>query len=306
MLSTFFTASSVIVLQKGGDGSANTVAQRLVLIERTVAANALRTVRTLVLPFVAAGVQAACTGTATYQLDLQRSADGRFLVLPCFGAAKGTASAAALLSARVVARVAADGSVDTSTALTDVSTTMPMISVASRDGSAYYLSIEGAGIRYAIHGATTSTAIVSPAVFLTANRVGLWFGELWASGHSSNVQTARGFCRIGAGAAPTALATTVTSLPGYMTATQQAQAMVCYGFEFISPYALGGSCDTSADGYDYYRFDRTRSGTGWPASPADERGAGWPLPLMKTRWNGGLIYYGTFRCDEPAQIGAGG
>ena len=63
------------------------------------------------------------------------------------------------------------------------STTLPAISVASRDGTAYYISaMASTGIRYALHGATTSTLIIAAATFPQANRVGLWFGELWAAG----------------------------------------------------------------------------------------------------------------------------
>jgi hypothetical protein len=91
-------------------------------------------------------------------MDAQRSANGAFLVVPCFGAAKGVTTAAALLTPRVIARVAADGTVDTTTALTDVSTTLAVFSVTSRDGSSYYLAVDAGGIRYALHGATTSVA----------------------------------------------------------------------------------------------------------------------------------------------------
>ena len=249
--SSIFNATSIIILEK------HPIVGQLLLVERTVSPGYNFSRVTLLIPSVSIGLNAACTsfgtGGITTYLDMQRSVDGRYLLFPCYNASLNTVLATALTKERVIARVDSNGIVDTTTALKDCSTINSHTSIASRDGSSYYISIYLEGIRYALHGGTTSTRIVAAAVMPTANRVGLWFGELWASGAAGNPQATRGYVRIGSGAAPTTLTTVIKSLPGYMTVTQQAQALLCVGFEFISPYTLGGSCDSSADGYDYYQ-----------------------------------------------------
>ena len=122
---------------------------------------------------------------------LQRSVDGRYLTIMGYGVNAATFNSAALATygtaalgqttslttanqtgtpvttvARVVALIGADGSVDTSTAVTGVFNQNNPRSVATVDGSSFYISGQGAtktdpsqGVFYTTLGASTATTI---------------------------------------------------------------------------------------------------------------------------------------------------
>ena len=122
---------------------------------------------------------------------LQRSVDGRYLTIMGYGVNAAAFNSAALATygtaalgqttsltaanqtgtpvttvARVVALIGADGSVDTSTAVTGVFSQNNPRSVATVDGSSFYISGQGAtktdptqGVFYTTLGATTATVI---------------------------------------------------------------------------------------------------------------------------------------------------
>ena len=250
---------------------------------------------TLPLPVTPSGANRACTlysGTGPAVGDVQRSSDGAFLTLGCFGCAVGSTAATAGCP-RVAARVSAAGAIDTTTALTDWAPAGFPASVFTVDGSAYYLSGSAGGIRYALHGATTSVALHAAAAITYAHRVLVAFGELFASAHFSSPSGSRGVVRIGLGAAPTAASATngALVLPGYMVTPQNTQQLSCVGFEFTTPTRLTAACDTIVDGLDFYSYTRAGgAGVGSPGSSTWTMPGG--APAMQTRWSGSVILYG--------------
>jgi hypothetical protein len=150
---------------------------------------------TLVLPQNTVGVNSAISGEygSASEGILQRSANGQYLTMMGYGVNAATFNNAPLstygtsalgqttsLTAanqtgtpvttvpRVVALIGADGSVDTSTALTGVFNTNNPRSAATVDGTSFYVSGQGAsktdptqGVFLAIRGATTATPIDS-------------------------------------------------------------------------------------------------------------------------------------------------
>jgi hypothetical protein len=143
---------------------------------------------TLTLPQVNSGSNWAISGEygSASEGILQQSANGQYLTIMGYGvnaaafnsaplSAYGTAAlgqttslngTSAITVPRVVALIGANGSVDTSTALTGVFNTNNPRSVTTVDGSSFYVSGQGAsktdptqGVFYALKGATTATAI---------------------------------------------------------------------------------------------------------------------------------------------------
>src|SRR5205085_4241165 len=113
-------------------------------------------VQSIAVPTTTVGAQhrLVCSGTATSEGWLTRSADGQYVVFPGYDAAVGTASIATSTSAtvpRVIGRVAANGTLDTSTALTDAISGGNPRGAASTNGTDLWISgtSSGGGIRYA-------------------------------------------------------------------------------------------------------------------------------------------------------------
>jgi hypothetical protein len=148
---------------------------------------------TLTLPQTASGANSAISGEygSASEGILQQSANGRYLTMMGYGVNASTFNTAPLSTygtaalgqttslpaanqtgtvfatvPRVVALIGANGSVDTTTALTGVFNTNNPRSVATVDGSSFYVSGQGAsktdptqGVLYAKRGATTATPI---------------------------------------------------------------------------------------------------------------------------------------------------
>ena len=148
---------------------------------------------TLVLPQTTVGANSAISGEygSASEGILQQSANGQYLTMMGYGVNAGTFNNAPLSTygtaalgqttsltppnqtgtpvttvPRAVALIGADGSVDTSTALTGVFNTNNPRSAATVDGSSFYVSGQGAsktdptqGVFLAARGATTATPI---------------------------------------------------------------------------------------------------------------------------------------------------
>jgi hypothetical protein len=142
----------------------------------------------LVLPQTANGANAAISGEygSASEGILQQSVNGKFLTIMGYGVNAATFNSALLATygtkalgqttslsgqsvttvPRVVALIGANGSVDTTTAITGIFNTNNPRSVATVDGSAFYVSGQASsktdptqGVFYALKGATTATAI---------------------------------------------------------------------------------------------------------------------------------------------------
>lgn len=218
-----FTPGNLVVVRVGdGTAALGSAATATYLLEYTPAGVL---VQTIALPPAAAGTNAAFTisGTSTAEGSLTRSADGRYLVLTGYDAAPGTASVAATAAGatnRVIARVAADGTITTSTRLSDAfsgaaGTNVSIRSAATADGTAFYAVGSTSGVVYvpfANAGPTTALSAGAP----TNNRVvGIFGGNLYVSSASG---TSQGLSQVGTGL-PTTGSPTLTPLPGFPTAT---------------------------------------------------------------------------------------
>lgn len=159
-----FTPGNVVVERIGTGAAALTNAATAVFLDEYTPAGTL--VQSIPLPTAVSGANRRLTdsGTATSDGFLSRSSNGSYLVVPGYDADPGTAGIASTASAtvpRVIARVDSAGSIDTTTALTDAYSANNFRSVASVDGSAFWLGGGTGGPRYATFGATTSTSLAT-------------------------------------------------------------------------------------------------------------------------------------------------
>jgi hypothetical protein len=231
-----FTPGNIVVVRVG-DGSAllTSAATPVFLVEYTPTGTL---VQTIALPTVDAGTNQSFTnsGTATSDNNMTRSADGRYLVLTGYDAAVGTSSVTGTTSTannRVVGRVAADGTVDTSTRISDAFSGTNFRSAASVDGSSFYTAGGNSGIHYlpfGNNGTTTALSTGSPVNFRSVN---IFRGNLYVS---SSANPNYGLNQIGTGL-PTAAGAAVTLLPGFPSASGPSP----YGFYFadLSPAVAG-------------------------------------------------------------------
>lgn len=182
-------------------------------------------VRTIAMPVAEAGAQKPLTlrGTATTEGTLTTSGDGAFVVLAGYAAVPGTADVAGTASAttpRVVARVAKNGAIDTSTLLDAAFSAKSVRAAATADGTAFWVSGENGngstgGIYYVAQGTTGGTQILATPENLRA--VGLFGGQLYADTQSGSGGNTLRIFSVGAGA-PTTAMQTGTQLPGITNA----------------------------------------------------------------------------------------
>ncbi len=213
-----FGPGNLVVVRVGAGAAPLTSASTAVFLDEYTPAGVL--VQSLPLPVAAAGANQPLTnsGTATSEGFLSLSVDGRYLLHAGYAAAPGLASIAGTASAttpRVVARVAMDGVVDTSTAITDGYSGANIRSACSTDGVDIWMAGTGSttgGVRHATSGATTSTQL---STTITNSRVvGIHAGQLHASSAVLNFQ---GLSAVGTGL-PTTSGQVCTLLPGFPTA----------------------------------------------------------------------------------------
>jgi len=217
-----FAPGNVVVARVGDGAAALSGSATAVFLDEYTPGGML--VQSIALPTALSGTNRVLTasGTATTELNLTRSADGRYLVLTGYDAVPGTASVSGTASAtvsRVIGRIAADGSFDTSTSIGDVATSS-IRAAATVDGLNFYAAGSSSGVRYLPFGNPAATATTqlntAPANVRFVNTFG---GNLYlSSGSSPNV----GVGQLG------------TGLP---TASGQANALLT-GTASSSPYAF--------------------------------------------------------------------
>ncbi len=210
-----FTAGNLVVYRVGDgvDTLANT-GNPVFLDEYTP--QGVATGVSVALPTTAEGTNQAlvASGTAASEGQLSRSADGQYLILTGYAstlpAAASLSSTTAAAVPRVIGRVKYDGSIDTSTALTDFSDGSNPRSATSTNGTDLWGVGNGGGVRYATLSSTTSTQLNSDSV---NNRyVAIFGGQLYISSQKLSVRIAA----VGSGT-PTIAGQAATSLPGFPT-----------------------------------------------------------------------------------------
>ena len=207
-----------LVIYRVGDGSALlSSAAAAVFLDEYTTTGVL--VQSIALPTSTSGAnrRLVASGSATTEGFLTRSTDGQYLIVPGYDAAVGTASISGTTSAtanRVIGRVGSNGSIDTTTALTDAISGGSARSAASTNGTDLWISgtSSGGGVRYTTFGATTSTSLATTPTNLRA--LGIFAGQLYASSQSGAFRLST----IGTGT-PTTSGQTITNLPGFPTAT---------------------------------------------------------------------------------------
>ncbi|MBI5850489.1 MAG: hypothetical protein HZB39_05545 [Planctomycetes bacterium] len=227
-----------LVVVRVGDGTfALTNAAQPVFLEQYDTTGQF--VGTIPLPTSVNGAQRRVTnsGTATSEGFLTQSADGRYLISVGYDATPGTTSIATSASAtvnRVVVRTSLDGTVDSSTALTDAYTGNNIRSAASDDGTRFWTSGPSNGPRFVLGlGQSTSTQL---STTVTNTRVvDVAFGQLYVS---SATTALRGVASLGIGL-PTVPGQTATVLPGFPSDASASN----YDFFFADASTLYASDD---------------------------------------------------------------
>jgi hypothetical protein len=259
-----FTAGNLVVVQVGdGAASLTSAAAPVFVKEIRIADGAV--IQTIALPTTAttSGNRAlTLSGTSTSEGFIKRSVDLGFLTLGGYNADVGTAAVAqtsAATNPRVVARLAANGSLDSSTAFDGYSGT-----TGSNAGFRAVITTNGndlwtagtfggtvnnttGGVRYLTFGSSTSVQVSSN---LTNSRVvDIFGGQLYVSSASGALQ---GVSTVGSGL-PTG-PDTVTILPGFPTAAGPS----AYDFFFADASTLYVADDravASGGGLQKWTFD---------------------------------------------------
>ncbi|HKB03845.1 MAG TPA: Ig-like domain-containing protein [Gemmataceae bacterium] len=219
-----------VVIYRVGDGTATLTSNgnAVFLDEYIVSGPQAGTLRqSIAMPTTVSGSnkQLISGGTATAEGLMTRSADGAYLVMTGYARDLGGTTALSGTNpvdvARTIARVGADGSVDTSTALTDLpnGSASPR-GIASADGSGFWISTQNNGIWYSPFGpAATSTQLNNTVT--TMRYVNVFNGQLYTSANTGSFRLGP----VGTGL-PTTSGQSITNLPGFETTGSP------YGFFF--------------------------------------------------------------------------
>lgn len=248
-----FTAGDV-VLYRVGDGAAalTSAATTVFLDEYTTSGTFVQTIR---MPVAVSGANRILTasGTSAAEGMLTRSTDGNYLVLTGYDKAPGGSNPSADSPAttnRVVARVASNASVDTTTALNDPTTNIR--GSASTNGTDIWLTASGNGSRYTTIGSTTSVQLATTPTNLRGTAI--FSGQLYVS---SATGTFQGISTVGTGL-PTTSGQTITLLSGFPTTTGPSP----YQFAFFNANTLYVADDRAiASGGGVQKW--TQSGGTW-------------------------------------------
>ncbi len=230
-----FTPGNLLVCRVGdGSGSLVNTGSPMFLDEYTPA-GAL--VQSIAVPTTTSGTnhRLILSGTATSECGLNLSADGQYVTFAGYDAAMPTASLAGTAAAttpRVVGRIDGNGTIDTSTALTDFATGNNPRAAYSTDGTSLWVVGGAGGVRTATLGGSTSTQISTTLTNL--RQVAAFDGQLYVSTSSGSAVR---IGSVGVGL-PTTSGQTITNLPGYPTSGSP------YAFQLVDLSASVAGVDT--------------------------------------------------------------
>jgi hypothetical protein len=175
---------------------------------------------TIAMPTAPSGPNLAVTnsGTATSEGFITQSSDGNYFVTVGYSAAPGTAGIVGTTSAanpRVITRIALDGTVDSSTSISNLFSANNIRSAFTEDGSQFWAAGANSGIVLAPFGGTTGTSLntVAPT---NLRCVGVDNGQLYTTSGSGT--TTRCINAVGTGV-PTTTGQTLTILGGMTSGT---------------------------------------------------------------------------------------
>ena len=213
-----FTPGNYVVVRLGdGTAALTSAAAATSLLEYTPTGTL---VQTLALPVADAGPNLALTeaGSATADASLTRSADGRYLILAGYNATPGTAALAATAAAttnRLVGRIAADGSINTTTRISDAFSGGNIRGAASVNGAAFYVVGSVKGVVYSTLGSAGPSTAISKDTPTNLRTINIVDNNLYISTSSGNTQ---GLAQVGTGL-PTSAGQAIAGLPGFPTTT---------------------------------------------------------------------------------------
>jgi hypothetical protein len=220
-------SGSDLVVYRVGDGASSLVnTGNPVFVDEYTSAGVL--VRSIPMPLAVNGNnhRLVASGTATSEGLLTRSVDGHFVLLTGYDAplpTTGLAGTATSAVPRIVGRIAADGTVDTSTQVLDgVGGNNPR-SVASTDGSQLWFTGAAGGVRFLTFGNSGPTTVQLSTTVTNLRQVGIYGSQLFVSDSSGSA------VRLGAVGTglPTTSGQTIANLTGFLTSTGSP-----YGFYF--------------------------------------------------------------------------
>jgi hypothetical protein len=178
-------ASVFVVVRLGpaADGGALTNASAPVRLEwRELATGAV--IKTVTLPTRDQGTQRAFALSGSASSEGLLASSGGFWTLAGYASEPGVASVnSAAGVARVVARIASDDTVDTSTFITDAYDSNNVRAAATADGTSFWLAgtaATNAGVRSVAFGSTTTSTDVASGV-MNVRAVKVTAGQLYAS-----------------------------------------------------------------------------------------------------------------------------
>ena len=254
-----------LVIYRVGDGSGSLVnTGNAVFVDEYTPAGVL--VQSIALPTTDSGANQSliASGTATSEGLLTLSADGHFLLLTGYDATPPQTSLAGTSAAtvnRVIARIDAAGSVDTTTALSDYADANNPRSVASTDGIDIWVTGGAGGIRYTSYNdADPDTSVQLSTTVTNLRQVAIFDGQIYVSTSSG---TAVRIGTVGTGT-PTTAGQTISPLPGLPTSTGSP-----YGFFLADLTASVAGLDTlyvADDGAGILKY--TFNGMTWAADGA--------------------------------------
>jgi hypothetical protein len=204
-----FTAGSIAVVRIG-DGLKNLGSEAApVFLDEYNESGTL--VQSIPMPVAVSGTHKRLTlsGNALEEGYAGLSPNGSQLALIGYDANTGTSDVKTTTSAlvnRTVALVSGDGTVNTTTALSDAFSGV-MARAAVADSNRLWLTGGNGGIRYTTPGATTTLGITGS---VTGRVLGIYKGQLYASSQASGIRIGK----VGTGK-PVTAGQTVSNLPGF-------------------------------------------------------------------------------------------
>jgi hypothetical protein len=216
---TTFTGGNILVYRVGDGSVTLTGAAAPVFIDEYTSAGVL--VQSIALPVAASGSNHMLTaaGIGTTEGVLTSSGDGQYVVFTGYNTAVGTLSvggSSSVTRPRVLGLVKYDGTINTSTSITDLSSGGPVRSAVSSNGTDLWACGAGGsggtgGIRYATLGAGTSTQVYGSGGPTQLRCVCIHDGQLYVAGNGGTPRLGS----VGAGL-PITTGQIVTNLPGLL------------------------------------------------------------------------------------------
>jgi hypothetical protein len=214
-----FTAGNIVVYRVGSGAATLTSASTAVFLDEYTTAGVL--VQSIALPVAVSGSNKILTAAGNGHTEgvMTLSTDGQYLVLTGYNVAPGVNGVSGTPSTtrqRAIGLVRYDAGINTSTALTTLSSGGAVRCAVSTNGTDLWACGAGAigstgGVHYTTVGATTSTQLTSPSTYTGLLRgLKILEGQLYVSGNSNSP-------RIGSVGTwlPTTGGQTVTNLPGF-------------------------------------------------------------------------------------------